>query len=534
MNLPSSYVHHQATSELQMKANELEMLFAQHKLRVTYTSIEQVDVKSLKRIAEYGGLVNSRGLLYDRYMEKRDAKLREESGVSKAQKEAKMRAMHESLERSRAEMKARFAGSSATNVCPPESKLRSFRRSSTTMKEQQHMVESSQSENDEDLSEIRKQTQFGRSTPERVSRDGSSRGSNMKKLITNKSMSPSIPRILPAPVPRPFVKSSNAGSSRLQTQVEAAIVLPISNYPDYRKESTKLSFGSSKTMNRSLTRNYARSRSTSEGLHLVKEDTAKRPQSMRSSSVNPIDYKESSPLKIPKINDSKPFLKKGNGIGPGVGAGIAKIKASIATENLYYEEETSEPTHKIEDLVDIVKLEGEAEAETTGCEETMQYANFIPESHNESSRLSQESNKSVNPGLEVNTDSLSRKWVSDQTAVIVANASQHHFQKDVPKGFKRLLMFGRRTRVSGIQVDLTSTTNSEGSDDVEDGCIGNHPSENLWKSKIQVQAIGSYIPSPPANYTPKEANLSGSSLKAPRSFFALSSFRIRGNESKAK
>ena len=147
--------------ELQMKANELEKLYAAHKLtssrRVKPTDV-QVDstpmVSEVKPIAvlpetiftkqvveesittnefdanellkmvnnqEYNistpqklgilSLEESRGKFYEQYMQKRDAKLKEDWKLQREEKEAMLKAMHESLERSKAEMLAKFSRS---------------------------------------------------------------------------------------------------------------------------------------------------------------------------------------------------------------------------------------------------------------------------------------------------------------------------------------------------------------------------------------------------------------------------------------
>ncbi|KAI4325375.1 hypothetical protein MLD38_030780 [Melastoma candidum] len=160
--------------ELKMKANELEKLFAEHKLRVPIDqsssarrnkvadlqkesmgssqmrkapSIEAVLGSSLEKdtVSEARALGSSesgfrtpptkftdsegmsgtlrrnfsdlsysdesRGKFYEKYMKRRDAKLREEWGTKRAEKEAKLKAMHDRLEQSSAEMKAKFSGS---------------------------------------------------------------------------------------------------------------------------------------------------------------------------------------------------------------------------------------------------------------------------------------------------------------------------------------------------------------------------------------------------------------------------------------
>ncbi|KAK4780360.1 hypothetical protein SAY87_016466 [Trapa incisa] len=188
--------------DLKMKANELEKLFAEHKLRVpadqsssrrgktadsqkeptesSENSVSAVSefltpmqcpeqnvmvdllrvpsslsdfstppsvkidnnldlIDSLRR--NFSEPNDSRGKLYEKYMQKRDAKLREEWGSKRVEKEDKLKHMHDSLERSRAEMEARFSGAgrkdSLSSASHRMEKLRSFNSRSTMKKEQQ-------------------------------------------------------------------------------------------------------------------------------------------------------------------------------------------------------------------------------------------------------------------------------------------------------------------------------------------------------------------------------------------------------------
>ncbi|PSS07299.1 Coiled-coil domain-containing protein [Actinidia chinensis var. chinensis] len=148
---------------------------------------------------------------------------------------------------------------------------------------------------------------------------------------------------------------------------------------------------------------------------------------------------------------------------------------------------------------------------------------------------------------------MRKKWGSAQKPVLVSHSSHSHSRMDVTKGFKRLLKFGRRSRGTESLVDWISATTSEGDDDTEDGRDhANRSSEDLRKSRMgfsqghpsddsfnesefyseQVQAFS--IPAPPSNFKLREDHLSGSSFKAPRSFFSLSSFRSKGNDSKPR
>lgn len=126
-----------ANHELKMKANELEKLFAEHKLRVSQshdknagtepltssTNMSKLSVTpqvkvldnqdhgdgTMQKFSEFGLSDYCRGNLYESYMQKRDAKLREEWGSKKEEKEAKMKAMQDSFDRSAAEMKAKLS-----------------------------------------------------------------------------------------------------------------------------------------------------------------------------------------------------------------------------------------------------------------------------------------------------------------------------------------------------------------------------------------------------------------------------------------
>lgn len=151
-------------NELQMKANELENFFAEHKLRIqkdqatTFQRSSAAHKDHVLKALEKGhaipvqlperkfvketskkevefdanllsNMVNNRkfdnnlcqgfdnksddfrGKFYDKYMQKRNAKLLEEWKSKRPQKEAKMKALRDNLEHTLAEMRAKFIGS---------------------------------------------------------------------------------------------------------------------------------------------------------------------------------------------------------------------------------------------------------------------------------------------------------------------------------------------------------------------------------------------------------------------------------------
>lgn len=685
--------------ELKMKAHELEKLFAEHKLRVPenqsnsvrrskpadaeigrkqlvdtvpsefseqYALVEafggssnvaKLNASSVTDVAdgqdygdalkqnfsELGFSYDSRGKFYEMYMQKRNERLREEWDSKRAEKEAKMKAMHDNLERNSAEMKVKLSGSadgqdSAVSARRRAERLRSFNSRSTMKREQP--LDFGQSSDDDDPSEFLERKTFGFDTfGEAPSGNGVSRSSQGKRPLPNRTLPTSTPRTSAAPIPRSAAKATSSG--RRRTKAENPLAQSVPNFSDLRKENTKPSSAASKTTIRSQSRNFARSKSNNEEVPLVKEEKPRRSQSLRKSSANPSEFKDTIPLSSEGVvltplkfereqaeqRESKPFLRKNNGIGPGAGVGIAKMKASMVSEAMNNEEEYGELAFEEEDPVDAVKDEEEEESETMTTEEQA----AIDQSE---SRLSQESERLMNSGSE-NGDGLRsfsqvaelptampstfhplgsvqdspgespmswnyrtqhpfsypheasdvdasayspigspaswnlhslnqteaeaarmrKKWGSAQKPVLVSSSSGNPSRKDVTKGFKRLLKFGRKSRGTDSLADWISATTSEGDDDTEDGRdIANRSSEDLRKSRMglsqghpsedsftesdfyseQVQDLNSSIPAPPANFRLREDHLSGSSMKAPRSFFSLSTFRSKGSDSKPR
>lgn len=693
--------------ELKMKANELEKLFAEHKSSsarknkpeqaASLTSLKppaeiapaqttdkntvtinsrdskmsnfstppmkmldnQDDGDSLKqKFSDLGLSEDSRGKFYERYMQKRDAKLREDWSSRRAEKEAKMKAMQDRFESSRTEIKASFSGSfdrqdsAAGSTRRRAERLRLFNTRSN-VKREQHPIDLLQSEDEEDLSEFAEQVSFGheRSLSETSIGDIASKSSQTKKLLLNKNLPYSTPRTSAVPAQRSAVRASNSSTGRRKMQSENPLAQSVPNFSDLRKENTKPSSGVSKTTTRPQARNYARSKSNGEEIPLIKEEKTRRSQFLRKGSATPAESSLDSegivltPLKFDKeqtVNnphdklaknvESKPFLRKGNGIGPGAGAVIAKMKFSMASETMDGEEESDQFVIEPEELVDAVEDNEEEESEVMITEDNTDMDNgkpilsqefdkfnygsesgdalrsfsqvdpsFVaelpaavgstfhpadsvqdspaesPVSWNsrmqnafsyahETSDVDASADSPIGSPVSWNSHSLNqaeadaaarmrKKWGSAQKPVLVANSSHSQPRKDVTKGFKRLLKFGRKSRGTDSLVDWISATTSEGDDDTEDGRDpANRSSEDLRKSRMgysqghpsddsfnesefyseQVQALYSSIPAPPSNFKLRDDHLSGGSVKAPRSFFSLSTFRSKGNDSKPR
>lgn len=86
---------------------------------------------------------------------------------------------------------------------------------------------------------------------------------------------------------------------------------------------------------------------------------------------------------------------------------------------------------------------------------------------------------------DVDAARMRKKWGSAQKPILATNSSQNQPRKDMTKGFKRLLKFGRKSRGTDNMADWISATTSEGDDDTEDGRDpANRSSEDLRKSRM--------------------------------------------------
>nr|GMD30386.1 uro-adherence factor A-like [Ipomoea batatas] len=605
-----------------------------------------------KNFSELSTSEGSRGKLYETYMHIRDAKLREEWNSKRDEKEAKLKAMQDSLEKTRAKMKAKFSGSSykddsISTARRRAERLKSYDSRSILRREKQHL--DFDQHDDEDKTKFSEQKQYGEGrysneTSDAFFEDGVSTSSQVKKLLLAKGSSSSTPRTSAAPASRSAVKATNSNAGRRRFQSENPLAQSVPNFSDMKKENTKLSSAVSKTA-RSQLKSYARSKNTSEEIP-IKEEKSSRSQPLRKSTANLGEFSETSVLnsedaltlkneevldKVRKNVDSRPFHKRGKSTDVSIRASVPKQISSLGSERMNSDEEYNDAVFVSDNKMNVVKDREEM------------FENVITEHStnldNGESRLSQESGKSAdfesengshvrtfshfNPSLPSelpaiipsrldsgehvqdtpgespmswnsrahhpfsyshemsdvdasvdsplgspvswNSHSLSqteadaarmrKKWGTAQKPMLVATSSQNQSRKDMTRGFKRLLKFGRKNRGTESMVDWISATTSEGDDDTEDGRDpANRLSDDLRKSRMsflqghpsddnfneheffaeQVQSLHGSIPTPPANFKLRDDHLSGSSLKAPRSFFSLSTFRNKGTDSKLR
>ncbi|KAJ6818184.1 putative GPI-anchored adhesin-like protein PGA55 isoform X2 [Iris pallida] len=441
--------------ELQIKANELERLFAAHKLRGhgdqmassrrnkhvddhALMSAEKVLPESLpdqlleqklprdslrngvqfdanqlrlvdnlncsqdmkQKLGDLSPSDDFRGILYEKYMQKRDEKLREDWGTKRAQKEAKLKAMHDSLVHSQAEMKAKFTGFADNQHSAfaqhRAERLRSFNVRSGRKTNGQQKLELLQVEGEEDL-QGRENNLYGQDRSHSDTPSGNESSTSSKKLVSSKSLSSSTSRTSINPIPRPSAKATNSSSFQRRAQPENSLAQSVPNFSDFRKENTKPSTRLSKVTSSEQPRVYARSKSTIEEANLVKDEKSHRSHSMRKRSTNSGELKNLTPLssyaanqtpfriskdrmdqgvsKSMKSGDSKSFLMKGNGIGPGAAGGVSKLKAFMNPETLKDGEESDELVDLRDDSPCVVKDE-EEEFYRTSSEGNLQDTEF--------------------------------------------------------------------------------------------------------------------------------------------------------------
>ncbi|CAN0877749.1 COP1-interacting protein 7 [Linum grandiflorum] len=441
--------------ELRMKANELEMLFAEHKLRApgdqssssrrnkpveiqveeaaasssqkkpaaVDTSTVRSEIKkaeletsedsgtlefstppptkmvdehdhesSLRRtVSELGYSDDSRGKFYETYMLKRDAKLRKEWGTKRAEKEAKLKAMQDSIDRSRAEMKAKLSAPADRQDSGARRRTEKLRSSTvhSSLKKQQLPGDIIRSGEGDYLPEYSEKC-YEQDKPFSQAVDGASRTSQNKKFTPNRNVFSSTPRTAAAPIQRSAGKSSNPSSGRRRAQPENHLAQSVPNFSQFRNENAKPVPGVGKTANRSQVRLYSRNKSTVEDISLPKEDKvdAMVLDPLKSSK----DQTEQSPHeKLLKNSASKTFLKKGNGTGPAAGVKLKALAVSESSSDGDFEE----PAFQMEDNIEVARDEAE-DLETPEVQDV----------DNGKSRLDQESDKVVMSGSD-NSDPLS-------------------------------------------------------------------------------------------------------------------------------
>ncbi|KAI3426656.1 uncharacterized protein J3R85_009862 [Psidium guajava] len=531
---------------------------------------------------------NLRGEFYDEYMRRRDAKLRREGGCKRAMEAAKLKDMQADLEMNISELKAKFSGS----VEAPDSnsgarsrieKMRSFNiRTATTMDEHTRALFCGEAERYPD--------EQNEATPG----VNSSRSSATNKSFSPiQDQSSSKPQTATVPVPRPSLKPPNSISGRRRPQSESTLVrsLPVvPNFSNMKKENRNPAPRLGRTVPRSQDRSFTRSKIAAEEkkVYCAKEKRTRESQATRKSSSSPLESKNLSAWNSNgAILESVRFDEEG--VRPGLNEELVKSADSESalpsnSDNSKYDDdcgalalEAADMANKTEDeeikygegryhaIVDD-GFSGSPNGDSIGshCSDFMSVSMLPRYYQHNLSEIDASIDSSVGSSIswtsqpmvhvETGLARTRKKWGNALKPNLAHDSSQNESSKDVKKGFW-LLKFGR-SQMAESPVNRVSALTSDGDNTIEDrcgpppkrslehlrqpvtgfsqdhSCSGSFSASDLFQE--QVQALKSSIPAPPEEFKLGDdpQSLSGSSLKAPRSFFSLPSFRSKGRDLK--
>ncbi|XAR66065.1 hypothetical protein NMG60_11012123 [Bertholletia excelsa] len=456
---------------------------------------------------------NQRGGVYDHYKEKRNEKLRQEAAGKRAEKEAQFRAMQQILK----ERKTEMASANRNDV----------RRKSSPAKPQKPQKSVSHSANP---------------------KKDSSKPAAAKKALAKSSSIPATRKSWPsAPSPRTTTRISPAkttcGSSSASTTPTRRKLQPPSSVPP---SSTK----AEKSMQRPNTLKASQNDTTRKNMKAVNEKlqqpltkngkTAKTKaltnhgKDPSVAATKPCSYSKVTKKSSVVPLESKPFLRKGSGIGPGVGSVVVKTKTSSQPEETQrkpanmiqaHENEQTDTTGPVslqkeedfEQLETPADLESESNptsqlrADDTVCSEQVtangddsflkapdcpvkteveEESIISPtawveiEELQDSTILPDDSTCRVASVTNVAAGAISSPRVRHSLSQMLLEESAEHdiiewgnaenppamvYQKDAPKGLKRLLKFARKSKADPNSTGWSSpSVFSEGEDDSEE------------------------------------------------------------------
>lgn len=256
-----------------------------------------------------------RGGFYDHYKEKRDAKIRGENAGKRAEKEARFKAMQQTLDQRKAEMasKSKKVGVTGKQVSPSQSQ-NICRNSTSVLPKKEPLKPTASRKALPKASTLPATRSSWPSTPSLRSI-----GPPSAKISSGTSTSGTTPnRRKPQPQPQPtpsptrrspkLERSEQRQKGMVGSQTEKKKILK-----SQQEKQQQVVAKSNKTMKTKMT---AASKDDSVTVPAKPSFYSKV---TRKSSVVPLE--------------SKPFLRKGTGIGPGVGPVVAKTKTSESDES---------------------------------------------------------------------------------------------------------------------------------------------------------------------------------------------------------
>ncbi|XP_028080840.1 uncharacterized protein LOC114282387 isoform X1 [Camellia sinensis] len=552
-----------------------------------------------------------RGGFYDHYKGKRDEKLRGETAGKRAEKEAQFRAMQQILDKRKTEM------ASKSSLAKPQKSRKSLTQSANPKESTKSAVAKKA------LSKASPSPAMRKSWPSTPSPRATTGTSPAKAPCGNSSAGTTPTRRKPQPAP-----SVPQSSPKVERTVQRPKTVKASQN-DTRKSTKAMT----EKQQQPLTKNE-KSAKTKVQMTSGKDSST---VAAKPSFYNKVTKKSSVvPL------ESKPFLRKGSGIGPGVGPVVVKTKASSQPEetlktaaNLIRAQENevvtdiSDPISQVTDISDPVsqqegdleapEIHADLESETQltneqKCDDTViseqVTANgddnsfiMVTESALKTEAEEEESVISLTAWVEIEEDqdlpiphedstchiasatnvapvamssprvrhSLSQMLLEESAEPDIVewgnveNPPAMVYQKDSPKGLKRLLKFARKSRADPNLTGCPSpSVFSDGEDDAEESkAVGMKNADNtLRKAALHPKNYGQQKTSLGEGYEKNPAGpemlsaqsntskfgaqssyhkfqdhnpAAATTTKATRSFFSLSAFRgSKPNETKLR
>lgn len=476
-----------------------------------------------------------RGGFYDHYKEKRDEKLRgENAGKQRTEKEPKFKAMLEVLDRRKAEMASKNVGVTGKNNSLGKPR-KSQKNSSPSMQPKKETSKPAISR--KALPKASTLPTTRKSWPSTPSTKTT--GTTPTKAITSAGTTPT--RRKPQPTPSPIRSTQKLERSQQQQK----------NVKGIKTENKR----NLKVSEEKKQQPVIRSGKTTKAkvLPTSGDDTGTVPA--KPNFYSKVTKKSSSVVPL----ESKPFLRKGSRIGPGVGPVVIKAKASLSDDslknsgNLIQAQEdvvarTSEPATKQEEGDMIPQVSNDADLEAEGSvrghnkyEKTEKCDQIVAEGDG-----SFQKNTDLQADIQVVEESAISPiaWVEieDQqellpvshdsslpqiafpthvTQVALSGPRVRHslsqmlqeesgepeiiewgnaenppamvYQKDTPKGLKRLLKFARKSRGEANVTGWSSpSVFSEGEEDAEESKAASKRNADtlLRKAALQTKGFG--------------------------------------------
>ncbi|KAJ0257228.1 F288 protein [Hirschfeldia incana] len=514
--------------ELKMKANDLEKMFAEHKQRGRREDHQAAgDVKDnnknvvmRRNVSDLCYSDDSKGKLYETYMKKRDAKLREEW----SSKEAKLKSMQDALERSRSEMKAKFSAASEkrqdsiSSTRQRAEKLRSFNTRSS-IKKFQHPISSLQSEEED----VKDKPVSGKSS-------ASSRSSQVRKAPSpNRSSRVSKPseNTKPSAVRNPPMMRTQVRSGNKKTTTKEDIPSP--PVKPRRPRSLRKSFSANIEFTE-LTTLYSDEMMNKERNEKQNSDVDDVPENLRNEEFDEIESEAEEEVKQVvenHVNEEEEAREIVEDVVDEKTTLSDKVENSSEDENVTCLRSISQevdlpvnttlPSPFQHHIASLMDSPGES---PLSWNSNLQHAFSYPHEHSDA-----DASMDYSPmGSPASWSSrMRKKWgtTTGQSPTIVSNSSPLHSRKDLAKGIKRLLKFGKKTRAADSLMDWVSVTTSEGDDD-----FAYRSSDELRKTRM-ASSQSQHSEDEQGSFKAKDGEFK-------KSFFSLSTFRSKGNDSKPR